>query len=68
MIECGFAGWRIIHAGDALGEKIRAAQVRSDEFVEALFAGLKDIGANAGRDSGIVDQNVQPSELGFDGR
>ena len=67
MIERSFRGLADHPGGDALGEKIRPAKIGSDQFVEALFAGIEHIGADARRDPGIVDQNVQPAKLGFDG-
>ena len=66
MIECRFRGLANHPRGDALGQKIRPAKIGRDQLVEALFAGLEDIGANARRDAGVVDQNIQPAELGFD--
>ena len=54
--------------GHALGKKIRAAKIGRDQFVEALFAGFEHIGADARRDARIVDQNVEPAELRFDGQ
>ena len=49
--------------GHALGEKIRPAQIGRDDFVEALFSGIEQIGADARRDARVVDQNIQPAQL-----
>ena len=50
-----------------LGQEVRALQVHPDQLVEALLAGLEDVGAHLGGDAGVVHQHVEAAEGRADG-
>jgi hypothetical protein len=47
--------------GDALGQEVRPFQVHGNELIEGFFARLQDVGADARRDAGVVDKQVNAS-------
>ncbi len=67
MIERCAAGLANHPGGDALGEKIGPAKIGRDHLIEAFLAGFEHIGPDARRDPSVVDQNIQPAKLCFDG-
>jgi hypothetical protein len=48
--------------GRFLREEVRALEVGGEQFVEALLGGFEHVAALAGRDAGVVDEQVEPPE------
>ena len=47
-----------------MAQEVGPLEIDGDEFIEALLAGLRDIGTDAGSHAGIVHQGVEVTELG----
>src|ERR1035441_3731276 len=50
---------------NGLREEIRPFEIGRDQLVEALFAGVENIGAHARGDACVVHEDVEPTEAFF---